>query len=169
MVHVCVNVFDLEARSSSSFVADKGTLSEDTIHIFLQQIGKVHVYSGKIKVQYMQMLYGKRHVPLFTWAGLIKITMQPTRTCHPYTWWKFCSLLGKYFFSFYFSPSAAAMCTLQSKGVVHRDLKPQNLLLHHSGMTTPSPSQIKVKIGKLCSLSIIPESPNRYHHGKVDG
>lgn len=49
MVHVCVNVFDLEARSSSSFVADKGTLSEDTIHIFLQQIGKVHVYSGKIK------------------------------------------------------------------------------------------------------------------------
>lgn len=40
------------------------------------------------------------------------------------------------------------MCTLQSKGVVHRDLKPQNLLLHHSGTTTPSPSQIKIKIGK---------------------
>lgn len=43
---------------------------------------------------------------------------------------------------------ASAMCTLQSKGVVHRDLKPQNLLLHHSGTTTPSPSQIKIKIGK---------------------
>ena len=75
------------------------------------------------------------------------------------------------FLSFSFHPSAAAMCTLQSKGVVHRDLKPQNLLLHHSGMTTPSPSQIKVKIGKLCSVFVIAESQNRvicqYHHGKV--
>ena len=36
-------MFDLEEGRSSSFsVAEKGTLSEDTIHIFLQQIGKVH-------------------------------------------------------------------------------------------------------------------------------
>ena len=64
----CVNVFDLEARSSF-FVADKGTLSEDTIHIFLQQIGKVHVYSGKIKSSpykgYVALYIC--HVPLFVY------------------------------------------------------------------------------------------------------
>ena len=49
---------------------------------------------------------------------------------------------------------ASAMCTLKSKGVVHRDLKPQNLLLHHSGTTTPSPSQIKIKIGKFARPSL---------------
>ena len=49
-----------------------------------------------------------------------------------------------------FLSTASAMCTLQSKGVVHRDLKPQNLLLHHTGVTKPSPSEIKIKIGRLC-------------------
>ena len=43
---------------------------------------------------------------------------------------------------------ASAMCALQSKGVVHRDLKPQNLLLSHSGHGSPMPANIKLKIGK---------------------
>ena len=47
------------------------------------------------------------------------------------------------------------MLTLQSKGVVHRDLKPQNLLLHHSGNVFPSPSEIQVKIGELCAGIIL--------------
>ena len=52
---------------------------------------------------------------------------------------------------FLFTTSASAMFTLESKGVVHRDLKPQNLLLHHSGNVFPSPSEIQVKIGELCA------------------
>lgn len=98
-----VSLFDCQETSNSVFLVmeycnggdladylrEKGTLSEDTIHIFLRQI-------------------------------------------------------------------ASAMCTLQSKGVVHRDLKPQNLLLHHSGITTPSPSQIKVKIADFGFARFLP-------------
>lgn len=51
---------------------------------------------------------------------------------------------------------ASAMCTLQSKGVVHRDLKPQNLLLHYAGTTTPSPSQIKIKIADFGFARFLP-------------
>ena len=51
-----------------------------------------------------------------------------------------------------FLSTASAMYTLKSKGVVHRDLKPQNLLLHHTGVAKPSPSDIKIKIGRLCPL-----------------
>lgn len=98
-----VSLFDCQETSNNVFLvmeycnggdlADylraKGTLSEDTIHIFLRQI-------------------------------------------------------------------ASAMCTLQSKGVVHRDLKPQNLLLHYAGTTTPSPSQIKIKIADFGFARFLP-------------
>ncbi|KAJ7387640.1 Serine/threonine-protein kinase ulk2 [Desmophyllum pertusum] len=98
-----VSLFDCQETSSNVFLVmeycnggdladylrEKGTLSEDTIHIFLRQI-------------------------------------------------------------------ASAMCTMQSKGVVHRDLKPQNLLLHHSGMTTPSPSHIKIKIADFGFARFLP-------------
>lgn len=98
-----VSLFDCEETPNSVFLVmeycnggdladylrDKGTLSEDTIRIFLRQI-------------------------------------------------------------------ASAMCTLQSKGVVHRDLKPQNLLLHHLGVTIPSPSEIKVKIADFGFARFLP-------------
>lgn len=51
---------------------------------------------------------------------------------------------------------ASAMLTLQSKGVVHRDLKPQNLLLHHSGNVFPSPSEIQVKIADFGFARFLP-------------
>lgn len=98
-----VSLFDCQETSNNVFLVmeycnggdladylrEKGTLSEDTIHIFLRQI-------------------------------------------------------------------ASAMYTLQSKGVVHRDLKPQNLLLHHTGMTTPSPSEIKIKIADFGFARFLP-------------
>lgn len=44
---------------------------------------------------------------------------------------------------------AGAMKALYGKGVVHRDLKPQNILLSHSGVKPyPQPSEIKLKIGR---------------------
>lgn len=41
---------------------------------------------------------------------------------------------------------AEAMKVLNSKEVVHRDLKPQNILLCHSGKPNPSPAEITLKI-----------------------
>ena len=43
---------------------------------------------------------------------------------------------------------AGAMKALYAKGVVHRDLKPQNILLSHNcGKMCPQPHQITLKIG----------------------
>lgn len=42
--------------------------------------------------------------------------------------------------------SAEAMKVLNQKEVVHRDLKPQNILLCHSGKPNPAPSEITLKI-----------------------
>lgn len=53
-----------------------------------------------------------------------------------------------------FSSTAEAMKALSGKGVVHRDLKPQNILLSHSGMSNPPPHHITLKIGKNISSSI---------------
>ena len=41
---------------------------------------------------------------------------------------------------------AEAMKVLNQKEVVHRDLKPQNILLCHSGKPNPAPSEITLKI-----------------------
>lgn len=38
------------------------------------------------------------------------------------------------------------MKVLNQKEVVHRDLKPQNILLCHSGKPNPAPSEITLKI-----------------------
>lgn len=47
------------------------------------------------------------------------------------------------------------MKALYAMGVVHRDLKPQNILLSHSGAKLyPQPSEIKLKIGKYNSKSV---------------
>ena len=43
---------------------------------------------------------------------------------------------------------AAAMLALKAKGIVHRDMKPQNILLCHDGKSSnPPPHEIKLKIG----------------------
>lgn len=48
----------------------------------------------------------------------------------------------------FFLKIADAMAALHNKGVIHRDLKPQNILLAHSGTKAcPQPSEIKLKIG----------------------
>lgn len=44
--------------------------------------------------------------------------------------------------------SAGAMKALNAKGVVHRDLKPQNILLCHSGKANAPPQEIQLKIGQ---------------------
>lgn len=44
---------------------------------------------------------------------------------------------------------AGAMRALHAKGVVHRDLKPQNILLAHApSKHHPAPSEIRLKIGE---------------------
>ncbi|KAG8182072.1 hypothetical protein JTE90_008607 [Oedothorax gibbosus] len=47
---------------------------------------------------------------------------------------------------FFLRQIAEAMKVLNQKEVVHRDLKPQNILLCHSGAANPPPSQITLKI-----------------------
>ena len=49
--------------------------------------------------------------------------------------------------------TAAAMEALNAKGVVHRDIKPHNLLLTYPPGDT-KPTDIKIKIGKLMLLVI---------------
>ncbi|XP_031569627.1 serine/threonine-protein kinase ULK2-like [Actinia tenebrosa] len=51
---------------------------------------------------------------------------------------------------------ASAMGTLQSKGIMHRDLKPQNLLLSYTGTSNPSPSDIKIKIADFGFARFLP-------------
>lgn len=44
---------------------------------------------------------------------------------------------------------AAAMKALNDKGIVHRDMKPQNILLcHPEGKPSSPPNEMKLKIGK---------------------
>lgn len=43
---------------------------------------------------------------------------------------------------------AQAMKVLQSKGILHRDLKPQNILLCHAEGRRSSPTNTCIKIGK---------------------
>ena len=47
------------------------------------------------------------------------------------------------------------MKALNGKGIVHRDIKPQNILLCHSGKPNASAKEITLKIGRtFCKLFV---------------